>query len=217
MCPALAAVDWRPAPHCALHLVYGRRADLRGSRAYVAAHQDELDRVVAMINIDMPGSPRALWTSGPPQFVERLQQFRRGMAGYLLNEDIGRLSGTWSDHAPFVEAGVCGVTLGGELGPGGRSYHTANDKFECVDQRARSSRSGTGGAGAATGRRFVTQARQMSAGRASSKRTNSGVGNSISTPRRPPLTIMESSASRDSSITTGSLRRIANGEIPPTL
>lgn len=133
---ALRAVDWRPRRTVRFIWFMAEEQDLRGSRAYVAAHQDELDRVVAMINIDMPGSPRALWTSGPPQFVERLQQFRRGMAGYLLNEDIGRLSGTWSDHAPFVEAGVCGVTLGGELGPGGRNYHTANDKFECVDQRA---------------------------------------------------------------------------------
>ena len=129
---ALRAVDC-PRRHQRFIWFMAEEQDLR--QPCVAAHQDELDRVVAMINIDMPGSPRALWTS-PAAVCRTASAVPRGMAGYLLNEDIGRLSGTWSDHAPFVEAGVCGVTLGGELGPGGRNYHTANDKFECVDQRA---------------------------------------------------------------------------------
>jgi carboxypeptidase Q len=133
---ALRAVGWRPCRTVRFVWFMGEEQDLCGSHAYVAAHQDELDRIVAMINIDMPGSPRKLSTSGPPQFVERLQEFRRSMPGYALNEDIGKLSGGWSDHAPFVEAGVCGVALWGELGPGVQNYHTVNDKFECVDQRA---------------------------------------------------------------------------------
>ena len=114
----------------------GEEQDLRGSKAYVAAHANELDDIVAMVNVDMPGSPRTLSTSGPPAFVERLGEFRRSMAGYALNEQIGKLAGGFSDHAPFTEAGVCGVALWGELGPGVQNYHTANDKFECVDQGA---------------------------------------------------------------------------------
>jgi carboxypeptidase Q len=133
---ALRAVGWRPSRTVRFVWFMGEEQDLRGSRAYVTAHRDELDKVVAMINVDMPGSPRKLFTSGPPQFAERLQEFRRGMAGYALNEEIGKLSGGWSDYAPFVEAGVCGIALWGELGSGVQNYHTVNDKFECVDQRA---------------------------------------------------------------------------------
>lgn len=133
---ALRAVGWRPSRTVRFVWFMAEEQDLRGSHAYVTAHDDQLDKMVAMINVDMPGSPRTLSTSGPPQFVDRLQEFRRSMAGYGLNEQIGKLSGGWSDHAPFVEAGVCSVAVWGELGPGVQNYHTANDKFECADQRA---------------------------------------------------------------------------------
>lgn len=58
--------------------------------------------------------------------------------------------------------------------------------------------------------------RHRSAGLASNNFTNSSVANSTITPRRPPLTMIRSKASRDSSISTGSFRRMANGEMPPT-
>jgi carboxypeptidase Q len=133
---ALQAVGWRPRRTVRFVWFMAEEQDLRGSKAYVAAHANELDDIVAMVNVDMPGSPRTLSTSGAPAFVERLEEFRRSMAGYALNEQIGKLGGGFSDHAPFTEAGVCGVALWGELGPGVQHYHTANDKFECVDQRA---------------------------------------------------------------------------------
>ena len=61
---------------------------------------------------------------------------REGLRGYELNEKIGKLSGSFSDHAPFLDAGVCTMTLWGDLGDGVRNYHTAGDKYEIVDRRA---------------------------------------------------------------------------------
>jgi hypothetical protein len=133
---ALAALGWQPRRTVRFIWFQGEEQHLYGSRAYVRAHADELRHVTAVVNVDMPGSPRSLATSGGPEFVEFLQGWRAGLRGYELSPEIGKLAGNFSDHGPFVEAGVTCVALWGEHGPGVSSYHTAGDTYDKVDRRA---------------------------------------------------------------------------------
>ncbi len=133
---ALAATGWRPRRTVRFVWYMGEEQNLSGSRAYVAAHACELPRVAAAINVDMPGAPRKLGAAGPPDLREKLQRVCAALPGFALSEEIGELSGEWSDHAPFVAAGVPTVALWGHHGDEVKHYHTAGDTFEVVDQRA---------------------------------------------------------------------------------
>jgi Zn-dependent M28 family amino/carboxypeptidase len=113
----------------------GEEQNLYGSKAYVAAHEHELDDVVAVVNVDMPGSPRKFGTFGHPEIVDFLKSVRAQLRGYEIAEEVGNHSGSWSDHAPFTAAGVCAVALWGDIGEGGKTYHTTKDKYDVVDRR----------------------------------------------------------------------------------
>lgn len=133
---ALAAVAWRP--HRTVRFIWfmGEELGLAGSEAYVRAHAGELDRIVAVVNVDMPGSPRAFGQFGHPELVPFLEGLRVDLAGYEIADEIGAWSGDGSDHAPFVERGVAALSLGGDIGPGGKFYHLAGDTYDVVDRRA---------------------------------------------------------------------------------
>ena len=133
---ALKAVNWQPRRTVRFIWFMGEEQALNGSNAYVAAHQDELDRIVAVVNVDMPGSPRKFQTFGHPEIVDFLKSVRADLKAYEIDEEIGNASGGWSDHAPFAEAGVCALCLSGDLGPGVSTYHTLNDTYDKVDRRA---------------------------------------------------------------------------------
>jgi carboxypeptidase Q len=108
---------------------------LEGSRAYAAQHDSEMDRLVAMVNVDMPGAPRKFYHFGHKEIEPLLQDVIAALPGYGLSPDIDDASWDASDHAPFMYAGVCCLGLSGDLGPGVKNYHTAGDKFETVDCR----------------------------------------------------------------------------------
>lgn len=114
----------------------GEEQGLEGSEAYVREHRDEMDRIVAVINVDMPGAPRNLVVFGHDEVVPVLQGVRADLAAYELDPNITVTpGGDGSDHAPFVHQGVCGLAIGGELGPGVKGYHTAGDTYDSVDRR----------------------------------------------------------------------------------
>lgn len=132
----LSTVDWKPRRTIRFVWFMAEELGLVGSHAYVDAHLHELDRVVAMINLDMPGEPRRLAYFGDHAEVEPLlKQIVDDLPGYEMLPEIRRYQWTGSDHAPFVEQGVCALTLSGELGPGVKNYHTAGDTYEIVDTR----------------------------------------------------------------------------------
>ena len=132
---ALTRVGWRPRRTVRFVWFMAEELGLVGSESYVRDHKNELDRVVAVVNVDMPGSPRRFGEFGHPEVEPLLQDVRRDLAGYELEDEIGRWNGDGSDHAPFVAQGVCALSLGGELGPGVKGYHTAGDTYESVDRR----------------------------------------------------------------------------------
>ena len=133
---ALAQIEWQPKRTVRFIWFMGEEHGLHGSTAYVAAHKSELDDIVAVLNVDMPGSPRKLATFGHPEIVPFLQQLAEELPGYLLNDGISNATWTASDHAPFMKQGVCAIGTWGELGPGVKYYHSFGDMYEVVDLRA---------------------------------------------------------------------------------
>jgi Iap family predicted aminopeptidase len=132
---ALAAVGWRPKRTVRFVWFMGEEHGLHGSKAYVAAHEHELDNVAVMVNADMPGSPRQLATFGHEEMIGFLERVSADLAGFEMNEKIDIASWEASDHGPFMKQGVCALTMGGELGPGVKFYHSTGDTFETVDTR----------------------------------------------------------------------------------
>ncbi len=132
---ALAAVEPRPRRTIRFVWFMAEELMLEGSRSYAVDHESELDRVVAMINVDMPGAPRQFYHFGHKEVEPLLQEVIAALPGYGLSPEINDASWDVSDHSAFMYAGVCCIGLSGELGPGVKTYHTAGDKFEAVDCR----------------------------------------------------------------------------------
>jgi hypothetical protein len=126
-----------PAPRRTIRFVWfmGEEHGLFGSKAYVAAHEDELDEIVAVVNLDMPGEPRRLVTFGHPEVSPLLESVCAALPGYELTNSVSDSTGSWSDHAPFMKQGVCTMTISGDLGPGVKYYHTTGDRYDEVDRR----------------------------------------------------------------------------------
>lgn len=132
---SLAAVGWQPRRTVRFVWFMAEELGLNGSTAYVREHADELDRIVAVINEDMPGSPRNFGVFGHPEMKPFLEDFIADLRGYELDPGVADWNWEGSDHSPFMKAGVCALSLGGELGLGVKFYHTAGDTYETVDRR----------------------------------------------------------------------------------
>ncbi len=131
---ALARVGPRPRRTIRFVWFMGEEHGLFGSEAYAQAHEDELDRIVAVINVDMAGEPRKFVTHGHPEMKSFLEALVRELPGYALEPDVASSVHTYSDHAAFMKRGVCALAIYGELGPGVRFYHTPGDKYDTVDR-----------------------------------------------------------------------------------
>lgn len=133
---SLAALDWQPQRTVRFVWFMGEEHGLYGSQAYVDQHREELDNIVVMINLDMPGSPRSFATFKHKEVVTFLKKIVGDLAGYAISDKISIASWTASDHAPFMKQGVCALTISGDMGEGVKYYHSAGDKYEEVDIRA---------------------------------------------------------------------------------
>ncbi len=133
---ALSRAGWRPARTVRFVWFMGEEHGLHGSKAYVRQYAAELDDIVAVVNADMPGSPRKLATFDHPEIVEFLKGVQRDLSGFEISEEIANARWTASDHAPFMRQGVCALGVHGEMGPGVKFYHSVGDAYEQVDRRA---------------------------------------------------------------------------------
>jgi carboxypeptidase Q len=132
---ALATIDWRPERTVRFVWFMGEEHGLFGSKAYVKAHEDELNNIVAVVNVDMPGAPRRFHTFGHPEAEPLLQALIADLKGFEISEEIGSGFWTGSDHTAFMKRGVCAMSLSGDLGPGVKYYHSSGDTYEEVDRR----------------------------------------------------------------------------------
>jgi Zn-dependent M28 family amino/carboxypeptidase len=133
---ALRAVDWQPRRTVRFVWFMGEEFGLRGSRAYVAAHADELDRIVAVVNSDMPGRPRRLVAFHHDTLTPLMEAVCTDFPGFEMGHAVSDSRGMWSDHAPFMRQGVGTLMVSGDMGPDVKYYHTTGDTYEAVDRPA---------------------------------------------------------------------------------
>ena len=95
-----------PLPFKLRFLLFGaEEVGLFGSRHYAGElDQDEVDSIVAMINIDVPGSGHSLQVIGDTMLTGEAVRYAREH-GILIRREQS-LDGASSDHAPFRERGV---------------------------------------------------------------------------------------------------------------
>jgi hypothetical protein len=106
-----------------------------GSRAYVVAHEKELDRLRAVLVMDSgAGSPRGVELHGRADLEAPMKSLLAplaslGAAGTTLEATFDR------DHGPFMAVGVPAMTLWVEPGTYDDRHHTVIDTFDGVDPR----------------------------------------------------------------------------------
>jgi carboxypeptidase Q len=106
-----------------------------GSRAYVVAHEKELDRHRAVLVMDSgAGSPRGVELHGRADLEDNVRKLLGpvasfGAAATTLDASFDR------DHAPFMVVGVPALTLWVEEGDYDDRHHTAIDTFDRIDPR----------------------------------------------------------------------------------
>ncbi len=106
-----------------------------GSRAYVVAHEKELDRHRAVLVMDSgAGSPRGVELHGRADLEDAVKKLLPpvasfGAAATTLDASFDR------DHGPFMAVGVPALTLWVEEGDYDERHHTAIDTFERIDPR----------------------------------------------------------------------------------
>jgi len=112
----------------------GEELGLLGSRDYVRRHSAELAAVRAMINLDMVGEPVGFGVMLQPKAIPFLHSLARRLTGFGLSEDVPDRSFLFSDHAPFLLAGVPVLSVRSRIKPEiGAAYHSARDTFEKLD------------------------------------------------------------------------------------
>ncbi len=98
--------DGPPLPFELRFVLFGaEEVGLFGSNHHVGnLEQDEIDSIVAMINIDVPGSGQSLEAIGDTTLAAEAVRYGREHGIPIRREQS--LDGASSDHAPFREAGV---------------------------------------------------------------------------------------------------------------
>jgi hypothetical protein len=106
-----------------------------GSRAYVAAHETELDRLKTVLIMDEgPQAPLGFQLHGRADLEANVRKTLAplaslGASGVLLDATFDQ------DHAPFVVVGVPAFTLRVEPGEYDIHHHAITDTFDKVDPR----------------------------------------------------------------------------------
>jgi carboxypeptidase Q len=106
-----------------------------GSRAYVVAHERELDRHRAVLVMDSgAGSPRGVELHGRADLEESVRKLLRPVASF--GAATTTIDATFDrDHAPFMVLGVPAMTLWVEESDYDDRHHTAIDTFDRIDPR----------------------------------------------------------------------------------
>ena len=107
---------------------------LTGAFRYVDAHEDELDKIRFMFNMDASGGAGRKGI-GLHQWEELESFFKEAAKDMAAEIPVGQKLNSYSDHFPFVLKGVpSGDMSDPEAPPHGRGFgHTAYDTLEKVD------------------------------------------------------------------------------------
>ncbi|QQS35381.1 MAG: M28 family peptidase [Ignavibacteriales bacterium] len=112
----------------------GEELGLWGSKKYVEMHKD--DKIKAMINMDMTGSPTGFNAMGIDELIPFLTELNEKLIGFNLKSGVVNSPWTNSDHMPFMFAGVPTITLQAHLDEEmHKYYHEAGDTFDKVNKK----------------------------------------------------------------------------------
>lgn len=113
----------------------GEEQALLGSRAYVEAHRDELDRLRAVVVMDSGAeSPRGFMIHGRADIEATARDVLAPLSS--LGAAEVSLGATFDmDHAPFLAAGIPALTLWVAEGEYDTHHHAVSDTFDKVDPR----------------------------------------------------------------------------------
>ena len=132
---SFASAPERPARTIAFITFAGEEQGLLGSTAFTGAPTIDLDRVVAMINLDMAGHGNGkVGIGGGEQYPAIFESFRAGLDSAVAESlRVGRAwGGESSDHAPFRNEGVPVSSIWSEGTH--RFYHTIEDDTDWIDE-----------------------------------------------------------------------------------
>ena len=112
----------------------GEELGLWGSRKYVEAHRQ--DPILAMINMDMTGTPRGFNAMGFNELIPMLERIHASLKGYNLDRGVTSNPWTNSDHMYFMFEGIPTLTLHAHLEKSMyQHYHDFGDTFDKVDKK----------------------------------------------------------------------------------
>ena len=113
----------------------GEEEALLGSRAYVLAHQSELDQLRAVLIMDSGAqAPRGFHFQGRTDLKNTMGDLLSPLAP--LGANGFSLAGSFDqDHAPFLVAGVPAATLWVDPGEYDVHHHSITDTYDKVDPR----------------------------------------------------------------------------------
>ena len=131
----LKSLNVRPRRTIRFAFFSGEEEACLGSRAYVAAHEKELDRLRAVLVMDSGAqAPRGVELHGRADLEEPMKKLLAPLAAF--GATAVTLDATFDrDHAPFLVAGVPAFTLWVEDGDYDIHHHTVSDTFDKVDPR----------------------------------------------------------------------------------
>jgi carboxypeptidase Q len=114
---------------------YGEEEACLGSRAYVVAHEKELDSHHAVLIMDSgAGAPKGVELHGRQDLEAAMKPLLASVATFGASSTT--LDATFDrDHGPFLVVGVPAMTLWVEEGDYDTRHHTVLDTFERVDPK----------------------------------------------------------------------------------
>ncbi len=125
-----------PDNYYSIDLVWfnGEELGLWGSKNYMKMHAK--DSIIAMINMDMTGSPTGFNVMGFDEFIPFFNNLKERMNGFNLSTGVISSPGTNSDHMPFMFAGIPTFSLPAHLEENMyKYYHERGDSFDKVNKK----------------------------------------------------------------------------------
>ena len=112
----------------------GEELGLWGSKKYTEMHAQ--DSIIAMINMDMTGSPTGFNVMGFDEFIPFFKKLASNLNGFNLTSGVVSSPGTNSDHMWFMFKGIPTFSLLAHLDENMyKYYHERGDTFDKVNKK----------------------------------------------------------------------------------
>jgi len=124
---------YSPQNYYSIELVWfnGEELGLIGAGKYVDMHKN--DSIIAMINMDMTGTPTGFNAMGSDEFRPLLEKLAVNLSGFDIKDGVSSQPWTNSDQMPFILHGIPTLIVNGHLDePMYKYYHESGDTFDKV-------------------------------------------------------------------------------------